>query len=445
MPIPIEEPDLDSIHEGSITEEGSWTTERMDLDTASVLLPSLKDRASQEPGEEDTKNTQFTSKDHSQEESHSQTSSDSSLSGTGTSTSTRETGIGRLRSLGLYTLVGFFMLFCAVYIIIKTFTPSPTGLLSRDCPCEKGLEQCICARETIEALTPFQIFCLFNSRVSAYMLYPLYMLLFLTMARNLRAFLQYTIVAEYIPLTSLHHLHAWAGTWVGVGITWHGLFHIIRWGVQDNWQFLVRNQTGLTGLISLIITPLLVWPMRLRSLRQAIHFEVRKRLHYLSWVWAASICFHAPAEHIFWIIGTVLVIYLLDWFYGVFANTHVAPSARFVRLESSVMIRVPKPERFSMEWSSAYCYLCIPWLTKCEWHAVTAFKDPFEADYVCFCISMAGDWTKKLNDAVKEPIQRRIWLYGPFPSPFEMASRNDQIISVASGIGITPALSVIQV
>jgi len=90
------------------------------------------------------------------------------------------------------------------------------------------------------------------------MLYPLYILLFLTMARNLRAFLQYTVVAEYIPLTSLHHLHVWAGTWVGVRITWHGVWHIIRWGVQDNGSFWCGTRRGSRVSFRFIITPLLV-------------------------------------------------------------------------------------------------------------------------------------------------------------------------------------------
>jgi ferric-chelate reductase len=276
------------------------------------------------------------------------------------------------------------------------------------------------------------------------MLYPLYIIMCLSMARNLRAWLQQTILAEYVPLTSLQNLHVWAGTWIGVVIMWHALWHLIRWGVQDNLSFLFHTKTGVTGFISLIITPLLVWPMRLQWLRQKISFEVRKRIHYLSWVWAASIAFHAPEQHILYIVGISLLIYVMDWIYGVFMTTHVAPSARFVRLESVVMIRVSKPEGFQMKGSSGYCYICVPWISKYEWHAFSAFKDPVDTDYVCFVVAAVGDWTKKLHGAVTEPIDRRICLYGPFPSPFEMASDSDHILSIASGIGITAALSVIQ-
>jgi len=344
----------------------------------------------------------------------------------------------------MYLVVAFFMLFCTVYIAIKTFAPEPMGTLSTDCPCQ-GIERCICARPTVEALTVFQLVCLANSRVAAYMLYPLFLVLFLSMTRNLKAWLQHTILVEYVPLTSLHHLHVVSGTLVGVIIFWHALWHLIRWGVQGNMKLLIDTPTGITGLICLAITPLLVWPMRLAYLRKKISFEVRKRLHYLSWVWMGTLMFHAPQQDIFWIIGAAFLIYLLDWFYGLFMRTWMAPSARFVRLESAIMVRVQKPAGFTVKGAGgAYCYLCVPWVSKVEWHAFSVFKDPFDADCVCFCIAVAGDWTQKLHDKLHEPIYRRLWLYGPFPSPFESATDNDNVISIASGIGITPALSVIK-
>lgn len=351
----------------------------------------------------------------------------------------------KILSLGMFACVGIFMFFCVIYIVIKTFTPSPTGLLSKSCPCKGNLSRCICARETVKALTRAELACLAISRVSAYALYPLYIILFLSMARNLRAWLQHTIVSEYVPLTSFHHVHTWAGTCVGVVIPIHALFHIVRWGLQSNIaDFLFGHQTGITGFLAILLTPIIVWPMRLAWLRSKLSFEIRKTLHYTSWIWGAALCFHAPQQHVFWIIGFTMVVYWFDYVFGVFCATRMAPSARFIRLESSVLIRVRKPPGFELKGHGGYCYLCVPWVAKYEWHAFSAFRDPFDEDFVCFCIAISGDWTEKLHHAVTEPIYRRLWLYGPFPSPFETASDNDHVISIASGIGITPALSVVQ-
>ncbi|KAG7367856.1 FAD binding protein [Nitzschia inconspicua] len=342
-------------------------------------------------------------------------------------------------------LVAFFMAFCVLFVAITSFAPEPVGLLSTNCPCEDGIQQCICPRPTVEALTVFQMVCLANSRVAAYACYPLYPVLCLTMSRNLLAWLQHTVIVEYVPFpTCAHHLHKWAGTCVGILVLWHGLWHLIRWGVQNNMQFLVDHPTGITGLIMIVLTPVIVCPMRIEYLRKRISFEIRKFLHYTSWIWMGALCFHAPKRNVFWIVGTPLVIYWVDWLFGLLINTRMAPSARFVRLESAVMIRLKKPKGFELKGAGGYCYLCVPWITKLEWHAFSAFKDPHNDDYVCFCIAKAGGWTRKLHEEVHEPIDRRIWLNGPYPSPFETALDTDNIISVASGIGITPALSAIK-
>ena len=76
------------------------------------------------------------------------------------------------RKRAMYLVIYFCMLFCVVFIVITSLAPEPVGLLSTDCDC-RGISQCICPRPTVEALTAFEIFCLANSRVAAYILYPL--------------------------------------------------------------------------------------------------------------------------------------------------------------------------------------------------------------------------------------------------------------------------------
>ena len=54
-----------------------------------------------------------------------------------------------------------------------------------------------------------------------------------------------------------------------------------------------------------------------------------------------------------------------------------------------------------------------------------------------------GDWTKKIHAALAKPCARPAWIYGPFPSPFSTASGYDKLITIASGIGITPSISAV--
>jgi len=53
-------------------------------------------------------------------------------------------------------------------------------------------------------------------------------------------------------------------------------------------------------------------------------------------------------------------------------------------------------------------------------------------------MAVAGDWTKAVHNELKAPSSRPGWLYGPFPSPFSTTTSYDNLIVVASGIGITP-------
>jgi hypothetical protein len=72
----------------------------------------------------------------------------------------------------MYLVIYLAMAACVIFIILTSLLPEPVGLLSTECPC-RGIQQCICPRPTVEALTAFEIFCLANSRVAAYILYPL--------------------------------------------------------------------------------------------------------------------------------------------------------------------------------------------------------------------------------------------------------------------------------
>jgi hypothetical protein len=55
-----------------------------------------------------------------------------------------------------------------------------------------------------------------------------------------------------------------------------------------------------------------------------------------------------------------------------------------------------------------------------------------------------GNWTNAVHEALQRNTVRPVWVCGPFASPYGQAKFFDNQILVASGIGITPALSVIR-
>jgi len=58
------------------------------------------------------------------------------------------------------------------------------------------------------------------------------------------------------------------------------------------------------------------------------------------------------------------------------------------------------------------------------------------------CIGASGDWTKELHDKIKVPSFKSLYVQGPYLSEFsDLAVTTSNAIAVASGIGITPTLS----
>ncbi len=55
-----------------------------------------------------------------------------------------------------------------------------------------------------------------------------------------------------------------------------------------------------------------------------------------------------------------------------------------------------------------------------------------------------GDWTNAVHDALQRNTVRPIYIMGPFSSPNNNADAYNNQIMVASGIDITPALSIIR-
>ncbi|KAK3286362.1 hypothetical protein CYMTET_6084 [Cymbomonas tetramitiformis] len=317
----------------------------------------------------------------------------------------------------------------------------PDGSECTDQPTEGYF--CICPRETVCATEWHEVIFLVLSRCSAYFDYPLYILLFLTKCHNLRGALYRTHLSEWLPLEDMHHLHTFAGAVVSVEVVWHSFWHLLRWGVAGDISFVWSHVTGRSGLVSLLLTPLIAWPMMFRRARRSIPFGYRKALHYLSVVWGISICFHAPKMHIAYIMGCAVGCYVLDWTVGYFMAIHFCPSLQMTRLgATAVEIAFEHPPGF-INRGGGYVYICLPWLARSEWHAFSLYKHPTKKNCSSVCIARLGDWTKDLHAALARPGAHPGWIYGPFPSPFSGATSRPNLMAVASGIGVTPTLGTI--
>ena len=198
---------------------------------------------------------------------------------------------------------------------------------------EMPISICICPRNTVCVKDVKSLIFLGLARCSAYFDYPLYMVLFLSKAHNLRGVLQRSFLSEFLPLDDMHEVHVFAGKVVGFEVISHSFWHLLRWGLAGEIQLLWTHVTGYTGLIALLVTPLIVWPMQFQKLRKKIPFEWRKAVHYLAIVWGVAICFHAPKRHIAKLMGAAVGVYALDWAYGFFFQIQ-APLSRSMRSDT---------------------------------------------------------------------------------------------------------------
>ena len=187
---------------------------------------------------------------------------------------------------------------------------------------------------------------------------PMYVLLFVSKAHNLRGALQRSYLSEYLPLDDAHELHTFCGSVVGVEVVWHSFWHLLRWLLSGEIHLMWQHVTGRSGLVALALTPLVVWPMLFPRLRTRIKFETRKKLHYLSVGWGVALCFHAPKRHIAYIMGCAVGVYGCDWLWGSCFRVNHLLTLRFTRLGKAVQVEWENPPNFDNS-GAGYIYLCL--------------------------------------------------------------------------------------
>ena len=95
--------------------------------------------------------------------------------------------------------------------------------------------------------------------------------------------------------------------------------------------------------------------------------------------------------------------------------------------------------------SGGYGYIMFDWINKHQWHAFSIYEDPQNPNNRRMFLAKNGDWTEKVHQSLQDRnTVRPVWISGPFPSPYNNAVQYDNMVLVASGIGITPALSAIE-
>mmetsp|Transcript_19563 Transcript_19563/g.47217 ORF Transcript_19563/g.47217 Transcript_19563/m.47217 type:complete len:295 (+) Transcript_19563:503-1387(+) len=185
-------------------------------------------------------------------------------------------------------------LVCGVYILVATFTyvgrlgvfggardPASGFIIDPNSTqnTSDGIIEFYHARTSttytraIVALTRSQMILLALSRFSGFFMYPAIVLVFWSKFRAMQTSLANTPFGIFC-ISDTHRLHVYCGWVIFIDGCLHTICHLTRWALQGNLNLLLDSRSGLTGLIVIVCTVMIVLPMSL--LKHVIKFEIRK-------------------------------------------------------------------------------------------------------------------------------------------------------------------------
>ena len=243
-----------------------------------------------------------------------------------------------------------------------------------------------------------------------------------------------------IAADGLHACHAEAGRQCAYLATAHGACHFLRWARRGEVAARAAGNAGKSGIAAGLAVVAIAALMSQRS-RAALPYEVRRGGHVLLGL-AAAFATVAHTTLCACVAGGSLALYGVDAIYSSFALAARVDDAVFESLGNGVSVRFARPAGWPSP-KGGFVYALAPWVSRTEWHAFSAYEDG--DDILIFALN-SGDWTARLRAAVRgRPSTRPLWVSGPFASPFADAAADcDNLLIVATGIGITAAVGTLQ-
>ena len=212
---------------------------------------------------------------------------------------------------------------------------------------------------------------------------------------------------------------------IGVGL---GIYHGIIAGSDGTGIILV----ALMGLLSIFSFYLI----------RRHYFEFFYRFHWILFLIIIPIALIHGAGIA--LIGAI--IWLLDFiirFFLVRRNQSKVEIAEITQIPSNLVKICYQNNNFHYK-AGQYVFLCVPSLSKWEWHPFSLSSSPNEKN-VSLHVRVLGDWTKRLYDLSADPLANtKIWIDGPYGN-CALNIDNDQykiFILISGGIGITPMQSI---
>ncbi|MEQ1505395.1 MAG: ferric reductase-like transmembrane domain-containing protein [Myxococcota bacterium] len=241
------------------------------------------------------------------------------------------------------------------------------------------------------------------------------------------------------PLRRVLALHAAieAHAWAGVAILAFSAVHVaaylgLWWAETDLFRAVARPVPLWTGIALVPLFAALGWGARVRT---GGPFEGFYFTHFLSIPIGALCLVHAP-----WfpaIVGVPLGAFLVDRLLRLLWMTREARIASLAVEGRDLAVVLDRPPGFAYR-SGDYAFLCIPAISRVQWHPFSLTNAPSDTAGLAFRIRLAGEWTRALAAlAPGTPVH----VDGPFATPCRDLHGCPRAVVVAGGIGITPFVS----
>lgn len=243
----------------------------------------------------------------------------------------------------------------------------------------------------------------------------------------------------------------------------HGIFHVAPGIKANHWQGGFGGWTFcvVTGLIIFAIFTLMIFTARKKTRNEK--FELFYYTHIVcAFLFVVLLFLHGNFRGKLytykWIAGPVF-LYAVDRIVRklsehrglVNISSTSAPSC------GAGIFRLAVPKCFDYK-PGQYAEIKVPSISKHQWHPFTIASAPHE-DEMVFFIKVAGDWTKQVQNLVKElsmkaedshsslgpeaiPESFRLFVRGPYGSPSQHVGQYEKVVLVAGGIGTTPFSSI---
>lgn len=302
--------------------------------------------------------------------------------------------------------------------------------------------------------------------------------IFATMARTtLGVFYSFKFLQPIIPIGISVSVHSFLGFCIAFHTIGHVVAHAINASIvlnqsfetyethpavitRDGWtatpsDFTSRNVHDwpngdvYTGLVLVAVITVMSITAALRSLGSN-GFKLFAGCHYLHSVWLCFNILHCPG---FWpyFLPIVFVMFVERSYDRIF-RTCVSTMTRCRPCKNgTTFISVDIPSHMQLR-AGTYYRIKVPAISVWEWHPFS-LAGGVSSNHVCFFVASVGDWTRRLHQIVAEAAPGKpplrdsitILIQGPFMAPAASAdlALNSRTLLVASGIGITPFLSII--